>query len=206
MWMEREFPKVEFCRYADDALIHCKSKEQAAYIKEKLTNRFSQCGLELNENKTKIVYCKDKLRTQTYPIISFDFLGYTFRPRLSYSPSKREFFVNFSPAVSKASIKAMSQEMKRWKLNLRSSQSLEEFSRMYNPVLRGWWQYYGFFHKSAMGVAFNQLNRMLVKWAKKKYKRFHRSKTQASKWLTKVAREKRELFVHWQLEIFPAAE
>jgi RNA-directed DNA polymerase len=77
---------------------------------------------------------------------------------------------------------------------------------MYNPVLRGWWQYYGFFHKSAMGVAFNQLNRMLVKWAKKKYKRFHRSKTQASKWLTKVAREKRELFVHWQLEIFPAAE
>jgi len=193
MWMKRTFPKVEFCRYADDGLIHCKSKEQADYIKEKLIKRFSECKLELNENKTKIVYCKDKVRDQDHPIISFDFLGYTFRPRLSHSPSRREFFVNFSPAVSQASIKAMSLDMKRWKLNLRSSQSLEDFSRMYNPVLIGWWYYYGFFHKSAMGIVFNQLNRMLVKWTKKKYKRFHRSKTQASKWLTKVARQKREL-------------
>jgi RNA-directed DNA polymerase len=206
MWMKRTFPGVEFCRYADDGLIHCKTKEQAEYIKGRLTKRFKECKLELNENKTKIVYCSDKQRTQDYPIISFDFLGYTFRPRLSHSASKEEFFVNFSPAISKASIKAISQEMKRWKLNLRSSQTLEDFSGMYNPILRGWWQYYGYFNKSAMGVVFNQLNRMLVKWAKKKYKRFHRSKTQASKWLTKVARQKRELFIHWQLGIFPAAE
>lgn len=205
LWMKRTFPKTEFCRYADDGLIHCQSKEQADYIKEKLIQRLKECKLELNENKTTIVYCKDKLRSKNYSTISFDFLGYTFRPRLSFSPTKREFFVNFSPAVSRRSIKAMSQEMKRWQLNLRSSQSLEDFSRMYNPVLIGWWHYYGFFHKSAMGTVFNQLNRILVKWTKKKYKRFHRSKTQASKWLTKVAMQKRKLFVHWQLGIFPAA-
>ena len=205
-WMKRTFIGVEFCRYADDGLVHCTTKEQAEYIKERLTKRFKECELELNENKTKIVYCKDKLRSQDYPIISFDFLGYTFRPRLSHSKYKEEFFVNFSPAVNKASIKSMNQEMKRWKLNLRSSQFLEDFSRMYNPILRGWWHYYGFFYKSAMTVVFNQLNRTLVKWAKKRYKRFHRSKTQASKWLTKVARQKRKLFIHWQLGIFPAAE
>ncbi|AXI24009.1 group II intron reverse transcriptase/maturase [Cardinium endosymbiont of Sogatella furcifera] len=147
LWMKRTFLGVEFCRYADDGLVHCKTKKQAEYIKERFTKRFKECGLELNENKTRIVYCKDKLRVQDYSIISFDFLGYTFRPRLSYSTSKEEFFVNFSPAVSKASIKAMSQEMRRWKLNLRSSQFLEDFSRMYNPVLRGWWHYYGFFYK-----------------------------------------------------------
>jgi RNA-directed DNA polymerase len=206
MWMVREFSKVEFCRYADDGLIHCKSEEQAKYIKEKLTRRFSECELELNKNKTRIVYCKDKLRTEGYPVISFDFLGYSFRPRLSYSASKGEFFVNFSPAVSKESIKTMSQQMKRWKLNLRSFQTIEDFSRMYNPVLVGWYQYYGYFCKSAMSVIYNQFNRILVKWVKKKYKRFRRSKTQASKWLTKVARDRRELFIHWRFGIFPAAE
>ena len=206
IWMKRTFLGMEFCRYADDGLIHCKTKEQAEFVKQKLIQRFKMCKLELNENKTKIVYCQDKLRSQNYSNISFDFLGFTFRPRLSHSLSTGEFFVGFSPAVSRKSIKSMSQEMKRWKLNLRGSQTLEDFSRMYNPVLRGWWQYYGFFYKSAMGVVFNQLNRMLVKWAKKKYKRFHRSKTQASKWLTKTARQKRKLFIHWQLGIFPAAE
>ncbi|WP_432446269.1 reverse transcriptase domain-containing protein, partial [Candidatus Cardinium hertigii] len=192
----KTFLGVEFCRYADDGLVHCKTKEEASYIKDRLTKRFRECGLELNEKKTRIVYCKDKLRVQDYPIISFDFLGYTFRPRLSHSITKKEFFVNFSPAVIKASIKSMSQEMKRWKINLRSSQFIEDFSRMYNPVLRSWWHYYGFFHKSAMTVVFNQLNRILVKWAKKKYKILHRSKTRASKWLTKAARKKRELFIH----------
>lgn len=206
MWMKRTFPDVEFCRYADDGIIHCKNKVEADYIKEKLAQRFRECNLELNEEKTKIVYCKDKVRTEEYSIISFDFLGYSFRPRLSYSPSRREYFVNFSPAVSKESIKAMTCEMRRWRLNLRSSQSLEEFSKMYNSILRGWWQYYGLFYKSAMTRVFNHLNSMLVKWVKKKYKRFHRSKTQAAKWLTKVAKQKKGLFVHWQLGIFPAAE
>jgi RNA-directed DNA polymerase len=206
IWMGRQFPSLEFCRYADDGLIHCKSRVQAEYAKEKLRLRLKECRLELNESKTRIVYCKDKSRQAEYSEISFDFLGYTFRPRMSYSPIKKEYFVNFSPAISRASIKAISQEMKRWKINLRSSQTLEDFARTYNPILRGWWQYYGYFYKSAITVIFNQLNRMLTKWAMKKYRTLRHSKTQASKWLTKIARGKRELFFHWQLGIFPAAE
>ena len=205
-WMRKECAGVEFCRYADDGLIHLKSKSQALYIREKLEARLRKCGLELNDSKTKIIYCKDKLRKEDYPEISFDFLGYTFRPRLSYSEKKREYFVNFSPAVSKIAIKAMSQEMKRWKLNLRSSQSLEDFAIMYNPVLRGWQGYYGYFYKSGMNKVFCQLNAILVKWVMKKYKKLRNSKTQASKWLGKIARQNSYLFIHWQLGIFPAAE
>ena len=77
---------------------------------------------------------------------------------------------------------------------------------MYNSVLRGWLQYYGRYCRSAMGVIFNLFNRKLVKWVMKKYKRLRRSKTQASKWLTKVARQNKTLFIHWQLGIYPAAE
>lgn len=205
-WMKRQFPKLEFCRYADDGLIHCKSKLQAEYVKEKLAQRLKECGLELNESKTSIVYCKDKLRKTDYPVISFDFLGYTFKPRRSYSSVKKEYFVNFSPGISRKSIKAISQEMRKWKINLRSSQDLEDFARMYNPILKGWWQYYGYFYKSATAIIFNQLNRILVKWAMKKYRKLRRSKTQASKWLTRIARQREDLFFHWKLRIFPAAE
>lgn len=205
-WMKRQFPRLEFCRYADDGLIHCRSRLQAEYVKERLIQRLKECGLELNESKTSIVYCKDKLRKADHPVISFDFLGYTFRPRRSYSLKKKEYFINFLPAISRRSIKAISQEMKRWKINLRSSQELEDFARMYDPVLQGWWQYYGYFYKSAMATIFNQLNRILVKWAKKKYRKLRRSKTQASKWLTKIARQRKGLFLHWRLGIFPAAE
>jgi RNA-directed DNA polymerase len=206
MWMKRRFAGVEFCRYADDGLIHCKTRAQAEYIKEELKKRLKECELELHGGKTKIIYCKDKLRKEKYPGTSFDFLGYNFRPRLSYSKDKNEYFVNFAPAVSKSAIKEMSQEMRRWKINLRSSQELEDFSKMYNSVLNGWLQYYGKFCKSGMIAVFNQLNRMLTKWAKKKYKKLQRSKTRASKWLTKEARRRKELFVHWQLGIYPAAE
>lgn len=206
MWMKRTFSRVEFCRYADDGLIHCTSQAQAQYIKEQLVKRLNECHLQINEEKTKIVYCKDKLRTEQYALTSFDFLGYTFRTRLSYSSRQRNFFVNFSPAISKTSVKKINQEIRRWKINLRGSQTLEEFSRMYNSVLRGWLQYYGRYRRSAMGVIFNLFNRKLVKWVMKKYKRLRRSKTQASKWLTKVARQNKTLFIHWQLGIYPAAE
>ena len=205
-WMRRQLPRLEFCRYADDGLIHCKSWLQAQYVKERLIQRLKECGLELNESKTSSVYCKDKLRKADHPVISFDFLGYTFRPRLSYISKRKEYFINFSPAVSRKSIKAISQEMKRWKINLRSSQELEDFAKIYNPILRGWWQYYGHFYKSAMTVVFNQLNRMLVKWAKKKYRKLRNSKTQASKWLTKIARGRKDLFFHWEMGIYPSAE
>jgi len=78
---------------------------------------------------------------------------------------------------------------------------------MYNTVLRGWRsKYYGHFYKSAMNRVFCQLNSMLVKWTMKKYKKLRNSKTQASKWLTKTARQNSSLFLHWQLGIFPAAE
>lgn len=82
-WMATHFPKVPFCRYADDGLVHCRSLSQALYLKEKLACRFKECGLELHPDKTKVVYCRDIHRQQEYETIQFDFLGYTFRPRRS---------------------------------------------------------------------------------------------------------------------------
>ena len=79
-WMVREFPAVQFERYAD-IMVHVK-RTQARCCG--MSRRGSpRCGLELHEHKTRIVYCKDDDRRGTYEEISFTFRGYTFRPRLS---------------------------------------------------------------------------------------------------------------------------
>ena len=79
VWMERNYPTALFARYADDAIIHCKSEKEAKEIKEALNQRMKQCKLELHPDKTKIVYCKDEDRTEDYPTTQFDFLGYTYK-------------------------------------------------------------------------------------------------------------------------------
>ena len=61
-WMSRNYPTIPFERYADDTICHCVSEKQAQFLKAVLMKRFEECGLKLNEEKTKIVYCKDSNR------------------------------------------------------------------------------------------------------------------------------------------------
>ena len=81
LWVTRHLPGVRFARYADDAVLHCKSRRQAEYVLDRIRERFQACNLELHPGKTRIVYCKDINRTEANPDIQFTFLGYTFRPR-----------------------------------------------------------------------------------------------------------------------------
>jgi len=76
-WMQRNHPGIPFERYADDAICHCRSEEQAAALRNALEKRFTDCGLTLHPEKTKIVYCKDDDRRGNYPNQKFDFLGYS---------------------------------------------------------------------------------------------------------------------------------
>lgn len=80
-FMEKEFPMIPWARYADDGIAHCVSLKQAKYLKRRLEQRFRDHGLELNPEKTRIVYCKDDDRRGSHENTSFDFLGYTFRSR-----------------------------------------------------------------------------------------------------------------------------
>ncbi len=197
-WMRRNSSDIPFERYADDAVCHCKSERQAKWLKASLEKRFSEVGLELHADKTKIVYCKDEDRTDTYPNESFDFLGYTFRPRRSKNRWGKHF-INFSPAISNKAAKAIRKESKSWRWHLRSDKSLEDLARMFNPVIRGWINYYGRFYKSALYPTLRCLDRRLVRWAMRKFKRLKGHKRRAAQWLRGVARRQPGLFAHWRL-------
>jgi RNA-directed DNA polymerase len=141
-WMQRNHPGIPFERYADDAICHCRSEEQAAALRNALEKRFVECGLTLHPEKTKIVYCKDDDRRGDHPDHKFDFLGYTFRPRLSRRRGGK-VGVSFSPAASDKALKEIRQTVRGWSLHERSDKALDDLVRMFNVHIRGWIKYYG---------------------------------------------------------------
>jgi RNA-directed DNA polymerase len=204
-WVKREMPTIPFCRYADDALLHCRSERQAQMALEKIAERFQQCGLEIHPGKSGIIYCKDKNRHEAFERVSFNFLGYTFRPRRCVD-KKGVVHPNFLPAISNASKKAINQEMRSWHLQLKNDQSLLELSHMFNAAIRGWSNYYGRFYPSAMTSIWSNLNWYLTQWVRRKYKRFAGHKRRAREYLNCCARANPNLFTHWKLGTFPGAK
>lgn len=195
-WVTRELPGVPFCRYADDGILHCKSLKQAEYVLSKITSRFKECGLEIHSEKSKIVYCKDVNRQEEYGSVAFDFLGFTFRPRRAQDKFGRKF-INFLPAISQTSQKEIRQTIRRWHLQLKTDKSIDDLSKMLNPVIRGWWNYYGKFHKSQLDTIGRHLDWRLSLWVRRKYKKLKDHKGRAYEYVKTMAGRQPYLFAHW---------
>jgi Reverse transcriptase (RNA-dependent DNA polymerase) len=110
-WMSREFPVIGFERYCDDIVVHCVSQAQAEFVKERIGQRLKESGLELNPEKTQIVYCKGDNRRGSHGCEKFEFLSYEFRAR-RVRTSSGTFFDGFNPAVSPKQIKRLQGEMR----------------------------------------------------------------------------------------------
>jgi len=204
-WMTRNYPNTPWCRYADDGLVHCWTEQEAQRLLAMLKQRFVECGLELHPTKTKIVYCKDANRKGHYPNTAFDFLGYTFRARRVKVSARNKLFVSFTPAVSKTALKSMRAATRERRFQRRTELELKDIAKMINPVLRGWIEYYGRYTPSALCPVFRHFNLKLVMWAKRKYKRFGGSKTQAAIFLEKIAERQPQLFAHWKMRMLAFA-
>jgi len=199
LWMARTHPDLPWCRYADDGLVHCRSEQEAIALKAELYARLAACGLELHPTKTKIVYCKDGKRQGTYPNVKFDFLGYCFRPRLVRRFRDNTLFCGFNPAVSVSALKDMRSAIRDLNLRRQTQLSLHDIARRINPLLRGWIQYYGRYAPSALAPLLRYVNQTLLAWAMRKFKRFKDHTIRASCFLQRLAADRQDLFVHWQL-------
>jgi len=195
IWVEKHWEGIQFERYADDIVCHCSSEEEAKQLKNQLEQRFNDCGLTLHPKKTKIAYCKSSNYTENYPIVSFDFLGYSFKPRLSKN-RQGVFFVAFSPAISRKSAKAVRNKISDWSIFRNSQANLEAIACYSRATLQGWQSYYGSYGRAELKRVLFFLNEELVRWAKRKYKRL-KTKRQAVRWLRGVQQREPQLFVHW---------
>ena len=200
-WMEDKYTFVPFERYADDIVFHPRSKVQAQFLRQRIEERLALCKLKANKEKTKVVYCKDEDRVRNFSQESFDFLGFTFRPRGAKN-RRGKFFVNFSPAISNRAALAIRETIRSWRIHRKSDKSIQDLSRMFNPMIRGWINYYGTYYKSATYPTLRYLNRRLVRWVQQKYKRY-RHQRRATYWLRGVAQRDPHLFAHWKLGVLP---
>lgn len=196
-WMQLNHPGKPWCRYADDGVVHCKTEQEAKQLLSELDQRFSECGLELHPEKTKIVYCKDGKRSKQYKNTKFDFLGYTFKAQRVKVTSRDSFFIGFNPIVSMNAVKSINATIRRKNWRNMSSLSLQELAKVTNPYIRGWLNYYGKYFRSGMYRVWRHFNNMLLAWVMKKFKSFRRSRTKAGKFLEKVFKAQPSLFAHW---------
>jgi RNA-directed DNA polymerase len=198
MWMIREFPDIPFERYADDLICHCRSEKEARALWSALEVRFGTCKLALHPQKTKLVYCKDANRHGDYPIQSFDFLGYTFRPRTAVWRDGR-LGVSFQPAASPKALKAIRQTFRRWEIHRRSDKGLTDLARMFNPYIQGWINYYSHFYGSELTRTLLRIDAYLIRWGRNKYKRLRERTAGVRRWFARVVRSDPRLFAHWRL-------
>ncbi|MEE0933848.1 group II intron reverse transcriptase/maturase [Clostridium sp. D43t1_170807_H7] len=196
IWMERNYPMAPFARYADDAVIHCKSEKQAKEIKEALTLRMKQCKLELHPDKTRIIYCKDKDRTKDYPITQFDFLGYTYRA-VYIKCRDGKLRNNFIASASQKACKSLRNKIKEMELHKMTGSNINIIAEIINPIVRGWINYFNKYNPSAIKYTIECIQRRIVIWAMCKYKHLRGRRQRAEKWLLEVKTREPKLFAHW---------
>lgn len=198
LWLEREYPSVKFERYADDAVIHCKTAKQAEELKEALGERLKECGLALHPKKTKVVYCKDSNRPSRYPAERFTFLGYTFESRTAKNGKTGQLFNRFLPAVSKEAGKYFRDKLKKKRYFCWTHQSVEELAETVNPLIRGFYNYFRHFYASRLHCINDWLDERIANWWRRKSKS---NRKHVYGFLRRLAKTKPKLFVHWTFRL-----
>ncbi len=202
LWMKRTFNGIDFERYADDGIIHCKSLEQANYVLDKLKKRMQECGLEIHPSKTKIVYCKSYKNTLNYPNNEFTFLGYTFKPSIVKTKDGK-LILGYVPMVSKESAKKFRKTIKD-RIKRAKSSDIVKIAEEINPIIRGWYNYFGVFSRHiAYKLGINYLNITLARWIKHWYKKCRRSLKKAFKKLYYIYKSSFKMFYHWEIGFSP---
>ena len=201
-WLEQTHPTVEYVRYADDAILHCRSKVQADYVLGNLRRRMQSVGLELHPDKTKIVYCKDYRRQGAHKVVKFDSLGYSFQPRSTAKGGKGKLFLGFDCAISIDSKKRIAQKMKELDIPRLTHRSIVGVAYYLEPYIRGWINYYGKFRLSMLNPIFQLLRKHPVRWARKRYKRYRKSINRAYQWLERIREQFPHLFYQWRLGFY----
>jgi group II intron reverse transcriptase/maturase len=193
-WMEREFPGVKFERYADDIVIHCRSKEESEQIKQALAERLEECGLKLHPEKSKVVYCKDGTRKGMYATKKFTFLGYTFQERSAQNRKTGNIFSRFLPAVSVRKAREFRQELKDKRIFKMHQHSIDDLAKELNPRVRGWYGYFTHYYGSAVHRMNDWLDASIVRWIHDKYRK---GWNESYQFLRRLFKQNPKRFVHW---------
>ena len=201
--MDRTYPDLPWCRYADDGLVHCRTEQEAEAVKAALQARLAECQLEMHPTKTKIVYCKDSKRRGNV----------SERQRLTFSdtvsdrewlknPQNGRLFCGFTPAVSSLGAETHAGDDPGLEHSARKTHRVAGRHRSRDQsappgVDRVLWAVYAL---GARRLAASRQSDASCVWVRRKFKRFA-VRASAAKFLQRLAKVAPKLFVHWQLGI-----
>ncbi|MCH9827283.1 MAG: group II intron reverse transcriptase/maturase [Gammaproteobacteria bacterium] len=200
-WMQNKHLSVQFERYADDMVCHCRSEQEARSLLAELHSRFSDCKLRLHPTKTQVVYCKDDRRTSQFPVVRYDFLGFSFHARTCQDRRGR-LFAGFNPAVGRKALKRMTHVIRALKINRSTQLTLPMLADRLNPIVRGWIGYFGHLYPEPLKRFLIRLDLRLGCWARNKYKRLRGHKRRSWAWLKRWRECNPRLFAHWEF-VYP---
>lgn len=171
IWIEMIKPHCEgmikLFRYADDAVICCQSSKDAQRIRSTLVKRLEKFGLQLNEEKTKLISFDKKKAAQGITQETFDFLGFTFY-------WGRSLGGRTIPKL-KTRGKTMRAKLNRvteWIRKKRNRLPLGTIWKTFTAKLRGHVQYYGVSHNFSNVQKFlHESTRIFFKWINRRSQR-----------------------------------
>ena len=198
-WLSKYHPQLAFVRYADDVIIHCRNEEEAKQILEAVRQRLEECKLRLNEEKTKLVYCKDYRRKEKKDYKKkFDFLGFTFKPQ-SVVSNRGGMFLGYDCAISQKAQTRIVEGWKKLNFHRQSTLTIQDIATKINPQMIGIIRYYGKFKKWALQTLLRRFRHRLVKWVLNKYKGFKGRYSRAYKWIDEIKNSYPTMFYHWTI-------
>ena len=159
----------------------------------------SECNLKLHPEKTKLVYCRDYRRQEKHKNVKFDFLSFSFQPRTSKSPKTGKLFLGYGCAISIGSCKKIADKLEELIEDSKTCKSIVGIAQKLNPVIQGWVNYYVKYRLWELHKVFRMLHNRLVRWARRKYKRYKTSIRRGYNWLKRMKKQFPYLFYHWKL-------
>ena len=196
VWLSKHYPGISFVRYADDIIIHCNSKEEAEGVLKAVKERLAEVKLQIKEEKTAIIYCKDYRRKEKQEKVKFDFLGFSYQPRGRKSKRDGKLFMAFTAEISQSSQKKIREVIRSAKIWRYTQIEISDIANHFNPKIRGWINYYGIYSKRSLRDVMMRIELKLMKWISKKYKIGYRKTV---KKLALIKQENPKLFYHWQI-------
>jgi group II intron reverse transcriptase/maturase len=193
-WLTKHFPQVRFVRYADDVVIHCKSKTEAEKVLEAVRTRLNEVKLRIKEEKTRIAYCKDYKRTAEHEVVKFEFLGFSYQPRARRSKFDGRLFTAFTAEISPSNQKRIRDEIRGNVILKHTNIEVSDIAACFNSKLRGWIGYYSPYSNRCLRRVLFTFDRRLIRWLKKKHKiglRMAMAKYEL------IRQESPSLFYHW---------
>jgi RNA-directed DNA polymerase len=168
-WFEKEVKgrlkgQSYLVRYCDDFIILMQSKEEARMVKAKVEERFREHGLELSDEKTKVMsfgrYEKENAERQKRKANTFDFLGIT-----HYCDISRSGKFKVGRRTSQKRFARRCRAMNQWLKEVRNAMKTREWWSMLMAKIRGHYQYYGMSENyQSIREYYYRVVKMVFKW------------------------------------------